>query len=113
EPEAPQFLPGVVAHVAVGFQQAVQHVVMEDDEHAVPGRADVKLIAVAAEFEGGAEGLQRVLVDVLRGAAVTDDVNALAALSDALVPAPGLRGRFGGDGRRVSGGAEPAAKRPA
>jgi hypothetical protein len=78
---------------------------MEDDEYAIPGRADVKLIAVAAELEGGAEGLQRVLMGVLRGATVTDDVNASAALGDALVPAPGFRGRLGGDGWRIGGSA--------
>src|SRR5207249_3759608 len=52
--------------------------------------ADVELVAIAAQLEGGAERLQRVLVGVLRGAAVADHVRALAPPSDALVPALGL-----------------------
>src|SRR5262249_50413794 len=83
-----------------GVQQAVEHVVVEDDQHAVLRGADVELVAVAAQLEGGAEGLQGVLVGVLRGAAVADDVDALAALRDALVAALRLGGRFCPDGRK-------------
>ena len=58
EAEALKFLPGVIAHVAVGIEQAVEHVVVEHDEHAVLRGADVELVAVAAEFERGADRLR-------------------------------------------------------
>lgn len=99
--EPPQLGPGGVADVAVGREPLVEHVVVEDDEDAVPRPADVELVAVAAQLERGAEGLERVLVGVRGRAAVADDVRPPAARGDALVPGVRLVRGFRGDGRRA------------
>ena len=75
-----QFGPGVIAHVAVGFENSVEHVVVEEDEDAVFRRADVHLVAVAAEFERRAIGFERVLVREFGRAAMANHGYAFAPL---------------------------------
>jgi hypothetical protein len=84
--ETPQVLPRIIGYVAVRDQQAVEHVIMKDDEHAVLGRADVNFIPVAAEFKGSSESLQRVFMGMFRCATVADDVDTFTPFRDALVP---------------------------
>jgi hypothetical protein len=67
---------------------------VEAHEHAVFGGANVDLVAVRAEFEGGAIRFERVLVRELGCAAMADDRGPLAALRDALVALLRLRGRL-------------------
>ena len=94
ELEALQLGPGEVAqvaHVTVRFEQTVQHVIVEDDQHVVLGRSNVDLIAVSPQLECRAKGLQRVLVGVLRGATVTDDIGPGATFSDPLMALLGFK----------------------
>ena len=94
EAESSELFPGVIAHVAVSFKPPIEHVVVKDHQDAILRFANIELVAVGAEFEARAKGFQRVLVRVFRRTAVADDVGALAALGDSLVPHLGLLRRF-------------------
>ena len=53
--------------------RAAEHGLVARDQHAIPGRYEVRLDEVRTHRDGGAIGLQRVLGQVARGAAVADD----------------------------------------
>ncbi len=67
---AAKLRPGDFAHIAVELDEAVEHVVVKADEHAVLGHADVDFVAVGAKIESRAVGFDRVLMrelDARRG----------------------------------------------
>jgi hypothetical protein len=72
----------------------IEHVVVKTNEHAILRFADVDFVTIAAELERCAVGFERVFVRVLRRAAMTENVDALAALGDSLVAKFRFRGCF-------------------
>ena len=57
-----QLVSGVVAHVAVGFELVIEHVIMKADKDTTLRLSDVDLVAVVVKFERGAVGLKRAFV---------------------------------------------------
>src|SRR5688500_13736119 len=68
-----QFLPCVIAHVSVSFQQMIKHVVVEANQHAIFGDPNINFVAIATELECGTIRLERIFVGKFRCAAMADD----------------------------------------
>src|SRR5690242_10507381 len=75
EAKSLQFAPRVVAHITVRFEQAIQHVVVKANEHAVLGGPNVELVAIAAQLECRTISFESIFMRELRCAAMTNDIN--------------------------------------
>src|SRR5262245_1889078 len=75
-----KLVPSRFVHCSVRFEEPVEHVVVEANENAVLRLANVDFVAVAAQFEGGAIGFERVLVGEFVSAPMADDHGLPASL---------------------------------